>query len=228
MMTERRFNDQEVASILERAATAPSGLMRTAPAAEGMTLSELQDIAREVGIAPEAVAAAARSADLDDRQATRRFLGVPVGVSVTGDLGRPVGAHEWERLVADARETFDARGRVREDGAFREWTNGNLHVLVEPTPTGHRLRMRTYKSDGFMIAGLSLLGVSAVSVIAKIAGFQSIQVMGLELLGAWSSVAGMVALGGGLFTVGALRVMSWARTRRTQMEGILARLRRGA
>ena len=61
VMSERQYNDEEVATIFERASeTEHSGL--PAPAeGKGLTLAELQDIGREVGISPESISIAARS-----------------------------------------------------------------------------------------------------------------------------------------------------------------------
>jgi hypothetical protein len=80
----------------------------------------------------------------DEEVATifERAAGLPIGVGRTVELDRPRSDSDWERLVADLRETFEARGMVRYDGPFRQWTNGNLQALIEPTPSGHRLRWK--------------------------------------------------------------------------------------
>src|ERR671914_9277 len=146
-MTERRFNEAEVAAILEKAAEAQHAGARQLPSGEGMTLAELQAIGSDVGIDPRLVAQAAHALDKGGRPTARRFLGLPIGVGRTIDLGRKLSDGEWERLVVDLRETFDARGNIRQEGSFRQWTNGNLQALLEPTPTGHQLRLRTFKGD---------------------------------------------------------------------------------
>ena len=126
----------------------------------GLTLAALQDIGREVGISAESISLAARSLDLAGRPVSRKFMGLPIGVGRTVEFDRPLSDSDWERLVADLRETFAARGTVRYDGPFRQWTNGNLQALVEPTPNGHRLRLQTVKGDSrvLMTGGVVLLG----------------------------------------------------------------------
>ena len=107
---------------------------------------------------------------------------------------------------------------VRADGSLRQWTNGNLQVLLEPTATGHRLRLRTVMggATGAMTAGLGILGVTAAVVIASaVTGHVA------EALGGMGSLMGV---GAALFAVGAVRLPGWARTRRRQMEGVAARL----
>jgi hypothetical protein len=217
-MTERRYTEDEVAEIFQRATEAQHGGVRRLPSGEGTTLDALQEIGREVGIAPDLIAQAARSLDRRGQLTKRRFLGLPIGVGRTVELERRLSDEEWERLVIDLRETFDARGRLRQDGAFRQWTNGNLQALLEPTEKGHRLRLRTIKGSAYalMMSGLGMLGVAGLALVkALVSGF------GVAEL---SSVATLVALAGGLFGFGALQLPGWARTRQRQMEEITARV----
>ncbi len=218
-MTDRRFSEEEAAAIFERAADAQqSGHHPPAPT-EGTTLAELQAIGVEVGLPAELVAQAARSIERAGPPATRSFLGLPVGVSRTVELGRRLSEEEWERLVVDLRETFDARGVVRTDGSFRQWTNGNLQALLEPTAGGHRLRLRTYKADARLLMTVGIGGaVSAVLVIlSSLAGR-------VATPGVWANAATLAVLGLGLYAFGAARVVRWARTRGRQMEGVADRL----
>lgn len=218
-MAERRYSEEEVAAIFERAVEAQQAVRRQiAPGDEGMTLSDLRAIGHEVGIPPELVDQAALSVDTGGRDATRMFLGLPLGVGRTVDLGRKLTDDEWDRLVVDLRETFDARGTMRAEGSFRQWTNGNLQVLLEPTPTGHRLRMKTMMgaARGMMTAGI---GVAATGVVVVMASAISGNVA--EALAQMGSL--MIA-GAGMFTMGAARLPRWASTRRRQMEGVAARL----
>lgn len=216
-MSERRYSEAEVAEIFRLAAEAQTANPAPIHPAEGRTLAELQAIARQVGLPPELVSRAAASLDAGppDR---RSFLGFPLAVGRTVELGRVLSDQEWERVVVDLRETFDARGQVRVQGSLREWTNGNLQALLEPGETGHRLRLRTLKGDAraIMTAGLALLGMA----LAILVGF------GLtgSLAEHWGSAVFLAVLGGLLFGVGALRLPGWAATRLAQMDEIAARL----
>ena len=219
-MSQRRFNETEVAEIFERATQHQAGATRQATSAEGMTLVELQEIGREVGIAPEALEQAARSIDLADRETVRRFLGLPIGVGLTANIGRQLTDEEWQRLIVDLRETFDARGKVRDEGAFRQWTNGNLQVLIEPTPEGNQVRMRTLKEDSRFYIGTGL-GLIAIAIF----GFAGKIVAGAEVPTILGKFIPLSFIGTGLVAFGALRLPGWARERRAQMESIVARLR---
>ena len=63
-MAERRYNDKEIAAIFRAAAETPPGAQREVPEDEGLTLADLQAIGREVGMAPDAIAHAARTVDV--------------------------------------------------------------------------------------------------------------------------------------------------------------------
>jgi hypothetical protein len=219
-MTERRYTDEEVASIFERATETQHAGRRQLHSGEGMTLAELQEIGREVGIPGELVAQAARAVDQPTANPKRGFLGLPIGVGKTVDLGRRITETEWEQLVVDLRETFDARGTVRSDGSFRQWTNGNLQALLEPTETGHRLRLRTVRGQARLLlgGGLAMLGMAAaMMVILAVTGR-------LGEAGALSGPALLSALGVGMFVTGAVRLPGWAKLRQQQMEAVAARL----
>lgn len=221
-MSERQYNDEEIAAIFEQAAKAEHTARPLPAETTGLTLAALQDIGREVGISPESISLAAKSLDQGGRPAQRTFLGLPIGVGRTVEFDRPIADADWERLVADLRTTFEARGTVRYDGPFRQWTNGNLQALVEPTPGGHRLRLQTVKSDSraMMTGGiLALGGAGATAIALAVTG-------GLANAGTGSGIAFLGLMGLGMFAAGALRVSGWARRRKAQFEDIIARLSR--
>lgn len=219
-MSERQYNDDEVAAIFEKASEAEHAGLPGPAEGKGLTLAALQEIGREVGISPESIARAARSLEQEGRPASRTFLGLPIGVGRTVEFERPLSDSDWEGLVADLRTTFEARGAVRYDGPFRQWTNGNLQALLEPTPTGHRLRLQTVKGDSramMSAGGIVVAGTSATLLALAVAG-------SLNAPGTVSGVGVMFVAGLGMFAAGALRVSSWARRRQTQIDAVIARL----
>jgi hypothetical protein len=219
-MNERRYNEEEVAAIFRLAAETREAAAKRVASPSGLTLAELKQIGGEVGIAPEDVEAAAASLKLATRPATRRFFGLPISVGRTLDLQRNLSESEWEQLVVDLRETFDARGNVSSDGAFRQWTNGNLQVLLEPTASGHRLRLRTLKgsSRSLMITGLGLLGASVATTLAVVLTRPIVDL---------ASLSGTILMSTGgllMFAMGAVPLPAWARLRLRQMDAVIARL----
>lgn len=218
MSSERRYSEQEVAFILEQASAAQENLPSALPSGEGLSLAQLQDIAREVGIAPEFVARAARAVERGDLVATQRrtWFGLPIGVSRTVEFDRPVTDAEWNRLVTTLRETFDARGHIRQEGAFRQWNNGNLQALLEPTERGHRLRLSTRKGNAVMLMRLGvgmLVGAAVLLVVQLLAAPHAVATP--FWIPAMYAVMGAGALGSL-----AVQLPRWARTRAAQMEAI--------
>ena len=220
-MTERRFNEEEVAAIFRQASEAQNQTAEgSLPSGEGLTVTELTEIGRQVGISSDQITRAAQLIERAGNTTSRQFLGFPIGVGQTVDLGRKLTDEEWERMVVDLRETFHARGTIRKDGSLRQWTNGNLQALVEPTGTGDRVRLRTTKGDArsSMALGLGMFGVSTAGLIAET--MQAVPASG----GTLTYLAMFAAMGIGMFGFGALRLPSWARERRRQMSEIAARL----
>jgi hypothetical protein len=220
-MSTRRYNEAEVAAIFERATEAQHASPTPSASGEGMSLAELQEIGREVGISAESIALAARTLGQGEGEGeaprSRTVLGLPVGVARTVYLDRKLTEEEWERIVVHLRETFNARGVVKAQGSLRQWTNGNLQALLEPTESGHRIRLRTTKGGAAagMMGGIVLAAVSAAGLIAGVVQGDPASLSTMGPVG----VAGVA-----MFAWTALRLPGWARTRRGQMEEVAARV----
>jgi hypothetical protein len=223
-MTERRYDEEETAAIFARASEAQPSESRQVARRDGWTLAELQAIGREAGLAPEEVAAAARSLDQPAQPAPRRLLGITIGVGRTVQLDHRMTDAEWERLVVVLRDTFDARGQMRVDGSLRQWTNGNLQVLVEPSGAGDRIRLRTRNASAqsLLTIGATVLGVTGLmALLALIRGT-------LGDPGVLGPLVPLVFTGVGSILAGYARLRSWAPTRLQQMDDIAARLSSGS
>jgi hypothetical protein len=222
-MSERRFTDAEVAKIIERATLRSESPAPVPVHRSGLTLAEVQEIAREVGLDPASVAAAART--VDESPATTRpgLLGLPLRVERIIPLGREVSDAEWERMVVDLRDTFDARGRTRDEGSFRQWSNGNLQAWLEPAEGGHRVRLRTVKGDARprIIVGMAFFLIPATVIAVTLAtrvNYNPAPLVSLGAIGAASlALLGATALG----------VRRWAAERRGQMNRLAERWLRG-
>ena len=222
MTAERRFSDDEVAFILERAAAEERALAAGAvgdgsrdagTSGGGLTLQQLTEAAKEAGLSPTAVTNAARAierGDLIPTQLTTSY-GLPTGVARTIELGRAVTDIEWERMVVALRETFGARGRLYQEGSLRSWHNGNLQATLEPTARGHRLRMSTRKGDGRsgMQVGVAMMMAGGMLAIAGALSASNVS---------WWPMGLMGGIGFLSIVQRAVSLPSWAKTRATQME----------
>jgi hypothetical protein len=222
MSAERRYNEDEVAAILERATSSrPSQANLPSSTSTGFTLAELKEIGAEAGIAPEEIAAAALAVSTQaSAPPVRTLLGAPRSVSRIVPLTRELADAEWTRLVVALRETFGAEGRIREYGSLRTWRNGNLQVHVEPDSDGYRVRMQTLKGDA-----LPRVLVAVVLTIVSLSLFVENTTDG------WNQARTMLATalgltGIGLFAYVRASLPRWAAARREQMDAIAARITR--
>ena len=214
-MSTRRYGDDEVREIFSLAATGGTGDRSLPAESGGLTLDELRHIAREAGIDPARVAQAAVSLDARGKTApVRRLLGLPIGLSRVVDLPRAPTDREWEQLISEFRTTFGALGHVTSSGGLREWSNGNLHICVEPTEHGEQLRLGTLKDDAIALNVLaSVMGVMALimSAVVAAAGKPEKALVVLSMFGGIAIAA---------FGANVLRLPRWARERERQMEAI--------
>ncbi|HEY9226188.1 MAG TPA: hypothetical protein VIP11_06050 [Gemmatimonadaceae bacterium] len=220
-MPERRFSESEIQAIFQRATEAtPVEQPHASASSEGMTLVELQEIGREAGISPEQIARAAKSLDVVSQREPRRVFGLPMGVERTVELDRQLSEQEWERLVVLLRETFNARGRVASEGSLRQWTNGNLQALLEPTANGQRVRLRTFKGNAppRMVVVVGMLGLALTGIAA------AVMRGALGDTGMVAALATLGAMGATMIGTTIASLPRWARQRAEQMESIAERL----
>jgi hypothetical protein len=212
-MSERRYEDEEVREIFSLATTGNARDPSLPTESGGLTIDELQRIGQQAGIEPSRIAQAANQLDARGKPApVRRSFGLPVGVSRVVDLPRAPTDREWEQLIAEFRSTFGTQGRATTSGGLREWSQGNLHISVEPTARGEQLRLSTLKEDAIglnalsaVIGGMSIIFGSVVAAAGK--PEKALVVFGM--------FAGMSLFA---FAANLFRLPGWARERTQQME----------
>ena len=220
MTNERRYHDEEVKEILGLAANSAEVVRPGVSDEGGLTLSELQDVGLEVGMDPGRIADAAFTVDSRREVVPRRTsFGMPISVGRVIALPRAVTDRDWELLVAEFRETFDARGQVASHGGVREWSNGNLHAFLEPTDTGHRLRLRTHKGGALALNTMGVAGLAIGLILLTTFLTAGPSPVRLELL-----MMILVGMGGWALATNIFRLPRWAREREGQMEYLAGRV----
>jgi hypothetical protein len=214
-MAERLYTDDEMAAIFRAAAEGSLPRTTHASSPDGLTLADLQAIGQEVGIPADAVARAAKALEVRESAVSRTLLGLPIGVERRVALGRRLTDEEWERLVVQLRDVFQARGRLKAEGSLRQWTNGNLYVLLEPTATGHRLRLGSLHGGAAASIRMGILGLATAAILGVATAF------GGDF---GNAIPALLVGGAALVTIGALRVPAWARLRARQMESLATQL----
>lgn len=213
-MNDRRYREDEVREIF-KLATTERVAKPAAPSSEGLTLSEIQSIGREVGVDSDVIERAAAALDATALEHKRTMLGAPIEVGRIIPLERAMTDHEWEQTVALLRSTFRAGGKLSGHGTLREWRNGNLFASHEPAGSGYRLRIGTRKGD---VAGFAALGGTGILASAVILA---------EHIFVGSPTSLLPSITFGAFGIGALaanllRLPPWARRREKQMAHIAA------
>ncbi|MDH3733567.1 MAG: hypothetical protein OEU54_08525 [Gemmatimonadota bacterium] len=220
MANDRKYTEHEVSEIFALATNAGTASVPAPVEQEGLTLEELQAVGDEVGLAPQRVADAAAAIDARGAALPRRTMfGAPLSVGRVVDLPREATDQEWQFIVAELRQTFGAKGEVSSHAGVREWTNGNLHAVLEQTADGHRLRLGTKKGSALEIAtmaGASFF-MALIMTIAMVAKAKT----GIELL----LPTFFAVLGGAGILSTRLRLPRWADERERQMEHIGDRAR---
>jgi len=218
MTDERRYREDEIKEIFEAAAEARDSSRLALSSGDGLSLTELQEIGLEAGIAPDRIAEAASIIEL--RRSTlpsKTHLGMPLSVGRTVELPRAPTDREWEVLVSELRETFGAKGQLDSVGDLRQWTNGNLHAFIEPTETGHRLRLGSLKGNtvAMSLMGLAGIGMGLFLLVALLAKGRLAEEFLIALF--------FITAGAGAVASSALLLPGWAKKREEQMEYIAAR-----
>jgi hypothetical protein len=139
---DRHYSEEEVRAIFQETARRQSALQ--AASSPGLTLEELQEVARNAGLDPELVAAAA--AHLHEPVApASRFWNLPDVVRDERVIPGEVTDQLWEQIVDELRRTFGHSGQAGQIGRIREWsfteTGSPGPVHVEVRPEGEQTRM---------------------------------------------------------------------------------------
>ena len=157
-MPERRFDNKEVGEILKTAAEIQSGLSMSG-SAEGMTLTELQAVAQEVGIDSRHITRAANElvsvTDVKKQKGSDSFF---FQNSVKGQLSQ----EGWEEIVTELRRHTAKRGKEVESGETKEWVgNSDLSsVTLSATVRNGRTRLKLYGETAGASALTKAMGIA--------------------------------------------------------------------
>jgi hypothetical protein len=160
--SSRRFSEKEVALIIKRA----SELQQDEAPSEsttGMSLTELEQVAREAGLDPVLVRRAAT--DLDTRvtqQEPSRFIGAPTNLYLERTIEGEVPVDEYEPMVLEIQRVLGGVGTASTLGRTLQWTMTVLDrrryarraVYVTVTPRNGRTTIRIEEPLGAVAGGL--------------------------------------------------------------------------
>lgn len=193
----RRFNEKEVAKIIKRASELQE---EEAPAesSSGMSLAELEQVAREAGLDPALVRRAAT--DLDTRitdQQPSPFVGAPTRLRLERTIDGELTPDAFEPMVLEMQRVIGQVGTASTIGRTLTWTAFGVDrrrvstrtVQVIVTPRDGRTTIRIEEPLSQLAGGL--FG----GVMAGLGGFLSSVAMGVGM-GTFESVPITVGLMG--------------------------------
>jgi transposase-like protein len=229
--SERRFSDDEAREIIKRALQLQHRKSEDASSPEGLSLSELESIAEDVGVSSELVRQAAAEVETGEATAGRsRFLGATTTPSETVALDRPLGEDELEELLIALPSITGDDGTGNAHRRSLSWSTNSVVSMR----TGRSLRITAHGSDsGGVVRIREDLGQVAGGVFGGLiggvglgAGFGVGFGVGLGALGspAFAAIVPIAFVGGSyLLARGIFRAVS--RARRRQVRRVAARVR---
>jgi hypothetical protein len=229
--TGRKFNDEEVALIIKRAAE----LQQTEQVAEepghSMSLAEVEQIAQEAGIDPRLIRRAAQGLDRpSDTNRPSPWAGAPTRLVYERVVDGEIPVDAYEPLVNEIRRTFGDNGMPSVLGRSLAWTS---------TPSGGRRRARGRQID---VSIVSRGGITTIRVEEELSNLAGGLFGGLVGGGGGGTTGISIGIGMQVFQSPAIAAMLWvavasgfymlARTlfaqasskRETQIKGLLDRL----
>jgi hypothetical protein len=130
--SDRRYTDQEVALLLQRAAEIESRRSDAVPG-RGLTLRELRDIARDVGISAEVFDEAVIAVQAGAKPARRALLGAPLTYKAARGVDGQLDEAAMERLIRVLEEAMDQSGTVTDALGTVRWTSLTPDQRFDPT-----------------------------------------------------------------------------------------------
>jgi len=155
----RRYNEKEVARLLKRA----SELQRSSPAApnpSGLTLTELEDIAREAGLDVDMLRQAATELNASPmpRNAGEKLAGAPLRIVLERTLPFEASEANFILLVPAIENAFSGPGQISQIGRTFSWhasrSNSGRTQQVRVTIHSGETLIRIEESFGGLVGGV--------------------------------------------------------------------------
>ncbi len=196
----RKFNEEEVALIIKRAAELQQTEQAETDTGQRLTLQDVEQIAKEAGIDPLLIRRAAQGIDHHiESIRPSPWLGAPTRIVLERVVDGEIGPEHYESLVNEMRRTFSDNGIPSVLGRTLAWT---------PAPAGGRRQSRTRNVD---ISVISRGGVTTIRVEEELRNIATTIFAALMMgggfgtsgitLGAVMATLGSAAIAGGVWVI---------------------------
>lgn len=222
---ERYYSEKQVTLIIKRA----SELQSTSAEApmnpvslRGLTISEIEQVASELGIQSDYVLAAVRELEHKEDRVSAPWLS---GASRSQEIGRLIPGElteaAWEEVVAEIQAIYDKPGTWEKIGSRYEWAwrekKSSLIVRAHPSQGKTRIQIIAHYGDTveetWIVAGVIAL-VSWLVILLPV----------IEKLPDWSQVLSLLFTFGGGFLITRTALASWYRREHEKMKRLLRKI----
>ena len=117
----RRFTEKETETILRRAAELQASGGVEATGEKGLTLTEMESIAREAGLDPALIRKAALEIEQGKAAKSSPFFGVPLRLSLERVVPGEITEDAWGTMIMDLQRTLGP-GQASQAGRMRTWS----------------------------------------------------------------------------------------------------------
>jgi hypothetical protein len=163
-----RYSEQEMALILKRAAELQEG---SDGRGTTRTLTEINEIAAEVGIGASFVAEAV--AELQRPTARRGWLGAPTRFHAEQSVPSKLGSTEISELLDQARAELGLHGEVHQVFDGVEWRGrsglGIAILTLGPRGAGTRIALTTERTDQAVAIGAGSVAIGLLAALGGVA-----------------------------------------------------------
>lgn len=229
--SDRKFSEEEVALIIKRAAELQQTQQVEAEPSNALTLTEVEQIAREAGIDPKLIRQAAHG--LDRPSETSRpspWLGAPTHLVFERVVDGEIPVDDFEPLINEIRRTMGDNGMPSVLGRTLAWTSSysggrrrnsgrmvNVNIVSRSGVTTIRVEEEMRNIAGALFGGLvggGGGGTTGISIGIGVGAFHSV---GL-------AAALWVAVAGGFYTLARTIYSNIAIKREKQLRELTTRL----
>jgi len=187
-VTERRYDEEEVALIL-RNAIDPAHRGPT-ESSQGLTLAEVKEIAAEVGIDAKVVEAAATALEIRSTRTAHPLLGAPMTYQYEQWVDGRISAEDYADLMLAIRRVMQRHGIANTDRGELDWRArgglGGRYVTVRPSGDRTLVRVMGNFRDG---ATALFMGGGMMGAIGTLAILKSVGLLATLGLGAAPVIA---------------------------------------
>ncbi len=217
------YTEKEIGALIKRATEIQENTHEFFP--QGLSLQEIEDIAREIGIDPKHIRSAA--SELEHQMAAEQrsnFFGAPFLIEQKRAIRGEISDEDWEELVRQIQRVTGSAGRTTKVGQTRQWhrsvkdmstTIEETHLQVASQNNRSTIEIRKYFRGGAYVAYLMGLVISGTvaGIFLDGNGYTDLVNTGV-VLGSMS----------GGFTAARFAIMSWTEHQRRKMYGLMNRI----